>query len=173
MRRHWTMRSEVCNEQRFGPPAGDRCEAGAPQIEIDVGRRCRRHDRSAGDHPDAGRVADKREPGVGAEVAHMMRRVARCVRHLEVAAGDSDPLATAQRDDRMGRHGQHVAPQAIHLVAVQPRRAGHELRRIDHVRRAPLVHVHAQRRLLLQERARRAGVIEMDVREHNRCHVGQ
>jgi hypothetical protein len=58
------------------------------------------------------------------------------------------------------------------LVAPQPRRAGDQLRRIDHVRRTLLVHVDAQRRILAHQRAGRAGVIEVNVRQQNRPHVG-
>ena len=46
--------------------------------------------------PHAGGVADERDPGVGAEIAHVMRRVARRVGDVEIAAAGRDPLAAAQ-----------------------------------------------------------------------------
>ena len=57
--------------------------------------------------------------------------------------------------------------------AVQPRRAREQLRRIDHVRRAALVHVDDGGRHPLEHRAGGAGVIEMDVRQQHRPHIAR
>ena len=97
----------------------------------------------------------------------MVARVARGV-------GDAkslDLLSPTQRDDVCGRHGQHLPPEALHVVAVQPARALQQLLRIDEVRRPDLMHVYAKLREPLDERARGAGVIEMDVGEEERARL--
>ncbi len=69
------------------------------------------------------------------------------------------------------RHRRDLAPQPVHVVAVQPRRAVDQLLRIDHVRRAALVHEHRDVRVRADDRAGRAGVIEVDVRQQDVAHV--
>ena len=101
-----------------------------------------------------------------------MRRVSGCVRHVKLAARRSEALVACKHGDRLARHGSHLAPQPIHRVAVQPCGARQQLRRIDQVRRARFVDEHAQPRIVAHERARGARMIEMDVRQQQRRHVG-
>ena len=61
--------------------------------------------------------------------------------------------------------GDELAPELVERVAVQPARARFELRRVDHVRGSDLRHVNLQGGVLADERARRTGVVEVDVRE--------
>ena len=71
----------------------------------------------------------------------------------------------------MRGHGQHFAPEAIHVVAVQARGARQELRGIRHVRRAFFVDIDAHVRMAGDERAGRTGMIQVDVRQQQRANV--
>ena len=75
--------------------------------------------------------------------------------------------------DVLGRDGYELAPEPVERVAVEPAGARFELRRVDHVRGSDLRDVNLQRRMLADERARRAGVVEMDVREEQMPDVGE
>ncbi len=77
------------------------------------------------------------------------------------------PLAAAQHADPLGRHRDELAPQPLHVRAVEAPGACKQPRRIDHVRRASLVHPHLRLRKAGRQRARRTGVIEMDVSERD------
>jgi len=63
------------------------------------------------------------------------------------------------------RDGRELAPELVEGVAVETARARLEACRVDEVRRTDLRHVHGQLRVLADERARGACVIEVDVRE--------
>jgi hypothetical protein len=71
------------------------------------------------------------------------------------------------------RHGRELAPKAVEVLAVEPPRAVLEPARVDEVRRADLGDVHLQTRMLADEHARRAGVVEVDVRKQQVAHVGE
>ena len=73
-------------EERVRIPREDLLLAVAPRLEVDVGRRRRRHDVDARALTDAGRVADERDARRGIEVRHVMRRVTWGVLHLDLAA---------------------------------------------------------------------------------------
>ena len=97
----------------------------------------------------------------------MMRRVPRRVRDLEIAPTGRDAFATRHDDEIPGGHRTKLAPETIHVVAPEPRRARDQLLGIDEVRRASLMYIHAQGRIRTNERAGRARVIEMNVRQEN------
>ena len=159
--------AEVGQAEPLREPIRDRLERALPRLDVDVRRRRRRHRELVRRDAHAGHVPDVGVAGRLVEVGHVVARVARDV-------GDAkslDLLPAAQRDDVGGRHGQHLAPEALHVVAVQPACALQQLLRIDEMRRPDLVHVHAQVREPLDERARRAGVIEVDVGEEERARL--
>ena len=164
--------AEVRHEQRRGAPPADARKALAPQLEVDIGRRCRRQHEPVVPAPDACGIAHERHAAGGAVVAHVMRCVARRIRHVEIAAARRDALAAAQDGQSLRRHGKEFAPEPIHLVAPEARRARDELLRSDQVRCALLVDVHAQLRVLAHQRPRDARVIEVDVRQQNRAQIG-
>src|SRR5439155_26218864 len=62
-------------------------------------------------------------------------------------------------------YGRQLAPQRVEGVAVEPAGAGLEPARVDHMRRADFRHVYLQARVPPDERSRRAGVVEVDVRQ--------
>ena len=67
--------------------------------------------------------------------------------------------------DVLLRHRLERAPERVEGVAVQPAGAALEPRRVDDVRRADRRDVHLEARVLADERARGACVVEVDVRE--------
>ena len=75
--------------------------------------------------------------------------------------------------DVLLRHGRELAPEPVEVVAVEPARARLEPRRVDEVRRPDLGDVHLEAGMLANQRARGAGVVEMDVREQQVAHVVQ
>ncbi len=93
------------------------------------------------------------------------------LRHLELSPSSYQPLVAVQDLDPRGRHGQYGTPQAVHLLAVEAAGTGQELRRIDQVARATLVHEHLDLGVRLQKRPGGARVIEMDVRQQHLTHV--
>ena len=66
-----------------------------------------------------------------------------------------------------------LAPELVERIAVEPPGAPLQPRRVDQVRRADLRHPHGQIRVLADEHARRARVVEMDVREQQALDVGE
>ena len=95
----------------------------------------------------------------------MMRRMSRCIGNLQLAAHDDELLAPVERAKPVRSHGLHLAPQPVHVLTVQPAGARHQLRRIDHVRRAARMDEHVDMRMTLENRSCRPCMIEMDVRE--------
>ena len=52
----------------------------------------------------------------------------------------SKNLAATEHPEPLGRHGEHLAPQSLHVLAVQPRGAPQQLGRIGHMWGTALVH---------------------------------
>ena len=96
-----------------------------------------------------------------------MRGVAGRVGDLERAVEQS--LAAAQHGQIALGDRNHLAPQAVHVVAVQAAGALDQPRRIEHVPGAPLVDVDLELGPALDERAAGAGVVEMDVGQQQRA----
>ncbi len=82
-----------------------------------------------------------------------------------------DPLSAAESDDVLGRHRHNLAPEALHVVAVEAGGAREQLRRLHQMRRPDLVHEDAQLRELIDQRARCAGVVEVNVRQEQRLRL--
>ena len=158
-------------EERLRPPPLDAGEAVVPRFEVDIRRRRRRHHVAVGHHLDACGVADEGDARVRGEVAHVMRGVAGCVRHLERSPAFLDAFAAVKDDQRLLRHRRDLTPEAVHRVAVQARRARQQLPRIDQVRRSLRVNEDAQLGVLADQRPGRSGVIEMDMRNQERGDV--
>ena len=157
-------RSEMSQKQRLRRPRLDARGARRPEIEIDVRRRRgRQHVSTIDTH--AGNVAHERHTAGVIKVADVVRGVARRVRHVEESAARLDALATPEHHQVLLRHGRKLSPEAIHVVAVQPRGALNQLLGMRHVPRAALVHQHFDPRMTPDDGAGRAGVVEMDVRE--------
>lgn len=61
------------------------------------------------------------------------------------------------------RHGNELAEHLLHRAAIKARRAIEKFGGIRHMRRASGVNVNPQPRIFTHERARRAGVVKVDV----------
>src|SRR5829696_1428061 len=159
---------EVGQRERPRGPALDHAERAIPRLDVDVGRRRRRHHVARRRDPDAGDVADERGAGRLVQVAHVMPGVARRVLDAEVV---EHGLAAAQHVHVRLRHRHHLAPQPREplLAAVEPRGAGDEPLRRGHVRRPALVHVDGHVGPAPHQRAGRAGMVEVDVGEQDRA----
>ena len=120
--------------------------------------------------PDAGRVADERDAGVGAEVADVVRGVPGRVGDLEVAAAAADPLAALQDDQRVRGTGgtRPTADPSRRRTAASRSPAASPDRpcaaRPSRARRR------AAPGFSRTQRAGGARVIEMNVREQDRAH---
>ena len=71
------------------------------------------------------------------------------------------------------RNRRELAPERVERVPVQTTRASFQAAGVDEVRSADLRDVHLQARLLADENAGRACVVEVDVREQEMAEVGQ
>src|SRR6266498_969628 len=87
-----------------------------------------------------------------------------CALPISGEAVEADDLGADGLDVLLG-YRRELAPERVELVAVEPSRARLEARRVDEVRGADLRDVHPQPRMLADERACRARVVEMDMRE--------
>ena len=96
-----------------------------------------------------------------------MRRVAGRGEGLEPEHRAVDRVDVLLRDRR------ELAPERVERVAVEPARALLEPLGLDEVRRADRRDVHLQAGVLADEHARRAGVVEVDVREQEMADVGE
>ena len=108
-----------------------------PDLDVDVRRRGRGHDQVGGRDPAGGDVADEGGAAVLVQVADVVGGVAGGV-------GDAHPthrLAAAEHVHVGLRHRHDLAPEPLHLVAVEALGAGQQLRGVDQVRGAALVHV--------------------------------
>src|SRR5919198_3335418 len=153
---------EVGDRKALRLPRRDGVERLVPQLEVDVGRRSGRDDRAARD-AHAADVADERGGGRLVQIADVVGGVAGRV----LDPPGADRLAAAQYAQVGLGHGDDLAPQALHVVAVQARGARDQARGVDEVRGAALVDPHLDVGPLAHERAGRAGVVEMDVGEQN------
>ena len=104
-------------------------------------------------------VAEER--AVGVQVGDVVRRVARRVRDAEAL----DSLSTLEHVHVLLGDRRDLAPQRVHLVAVELAGAGEQLRGVDQVPGTALVHVHGQVRETADQHAARARVIEVDMRQ--------
>ena len=95
----------------------------------------------------------------------MVRRVAR-----RREAGEAEH-AVADDVHVRRRHGRELAPERVERVAVEPARAALEPLGLDEVRRADLRDVHLQRRVLADEHACGARMVEVDVAEQQMADV--
>ena len=146
------------------PHRSNRLQALEPPFHVDVGWR-RRRQHVAAVHAHAGGVAHERHAARLVEVADVVRGVAGRVGDVPRAAARRHRLAAAADHQVALRHRRHFTPQAVHRVAVQPRRAVEQLRGVHQVRRAALVHHDLDPGVTAQDRPRRPGVVEVNVRE--------
>ena len=164
-------RAEVRQAQPGRRPGADRGDRALPGRDVDVRRRRRRDRERVRRDPRAAHVADERPAAGLVEVADVVGGVAGRVLDPE---GAFDVTLAAGQHAQVGlRHRDHLAPQRAQalLSPVQAPRARDELRRVDHVRCPALVDVDREVRPAAHQRARRAGVVEVDVRQQQRARL--
>ena len=159
----WTPKCVIASACRL--PAGEHVDRLAPCAQVDVRRR-RRRERRPGADPHPRDVAGESPAAGFVQVSDVVRGVPG---HVGDAQPLGQPLAALQRADALGRHRQHLAPQPLHLRAVEPPGAREQPARVGDVRRAALVHPHLEVGEAGGQRACRARVVEVDVRERQRA----
>src|SRR5439155_22327611 len=137
-----------------------------PCLEVEVGWRSRGQDDGIGRDADTRCVPGVERPVV-VEVADVVSRVTGCGEAFESENAISDDVDVALGD------GLELSPERLERVAVQAACAGLETAWVDEVWRADLRHVHLQVRMPPHEGPRRAGVIEMDVREQDVADIAE
>ncbi len=154
-------------------PGEDLLDARFPCLDVDVGRRRRRHDHVRRRDRHAGDVADEGDPARLVVVGDVVRGMARRVGGLQRVAAGGDRFTARQSPDVGLGDRLECAPQPIHLAAVESSGAGKQLLGVDQVLRAALVDVDGDARMLAEDGAAGARVIEMDVGEEDRLDVAQ
>ena len=86
---------------------------------------------------------------------------------------EGEPVTVGQRPDAGLGNRQDRPPQAVHLRAVDPRRAGQQAGRVHQMLRPEAVHVHRAARRGRGHVPGRAGVVEVDVRQQQVPHVAE
>jgi hypothetical protein len=135
-----------------------------PEIEVELRRRRRRQHGAAWLDADARRVARIERP-VAVEVGDVVRRVPgrrEAIEAEDVFADDVHVLL---------RYRREFAPERVERVAVQPSRASFEALGRDQVRCPDLRDVHLERRVLADEYAGGARVVEVDVAEQQMVNI--
>ena len=158
--------AEMDEREALGRAALDLVDGLLPAVDVDIGRRRRRHHVAARMDAHAGRVTCV-ERAVGVEIGDVMRRMPR-----RREAREADHLG-ADDVHVLRRHRRELAPEVVERVAVEAPRASLEPLRLDQVRRADLRHVHLERRVLADEHAGRARMVEVDVAQQQMPDVGE
>jgi hypothetical protein len=155
---HVGERPEVRDRQRAGFPSGDAVDGGVPRLDVDVRRRRRRQDRPVAD-AHARDVAREHDAAARVPVGDVVDGVAG-------RPGPRDPvgLAGVIQNPHVGRGDRDdPAPQPLHRVAVDARRACDEAAGVDHVPGPVLMDPDLQPGPALDQRAGGARVVEVDV----------
>jgi len=158
-------RTEVGDDEPFRPPFEDPAAALHHQVNVDV----RRGSDGDGDTGIRGlfteHVPGEGEAGLLIEVGHVMPGVSRGVRNPNVATPQRQPLPARERVNPVAGNREDLAPEAIHVVAIQTRRTVEQPFGIREVRCPPLVDHDEQPRKVSSQRAGRPGVVQVNVGE--------
>ena len=100
-----------------------------------------------------------------------MRGVSRGIGDLQGPSTGRDGFAALQLAESLAGNRQELAPQPIHVLAVQAGGAREQFRRIREVRCTALVDEHVNRRVLLDETPGNAGMVQVDVRQQDLANV--
>jgi hypothetical protein len=163
--------TEVRQEQlsRLKFPYG--VERGVPQLQLNIRWRSGGKNERMSFNADARGVADERDSFGRIKVGDMMRRVARRIEHLQFPGAERKGLAPLKHVEIFRRHGQKVAEQAPHLIAIQALGTGEQFRGVRQVVRAARVNINLQMRIFSDKGTGGAGVVEMNVSEEKDLQV--
>ncbi len=89
----------------------------------------------------------------------------RCIDDFEFARAERKCFAAFEDAQILRRNGKSFAEEALQIVGPEALRAGQQLGRVNHVRRAILVDMHGEAGIFPDQRAGGAGVVQVDVRE--------
>ena len=173
MRRRIGEAAEVCEIQRSRAGRAQTVYARVPRLHVDVRWWRRRANERRALEAHSANVAG--EHGVALRVVEgdVMRGVTRRMKRDQRAIATCQLRAIVEHRDALGGAGLEGAPERVHPVAIDARGARDQLGRIDHVTRAGWVHEQSRIRQHSEERARRAGMVEMDVRHDELGDVAQ
>ncbi len=146
----------------------DGIEGGFPQFQLNVGRRSGRKNKGMSFNANASGITDKRNAFRRIKVRDVMGSVAGSIEHLQLPGAKRKSFASLQHVKIIFGHRPKLAKEALHIVAVKTRGACQQIRRIDHVSCAAIVHINLQMRIFLEKGTGRAGVVEVNVRQENR-----
>src|SRR5690242_19093026 len=99
--------------------------------------------------------------------------MSRGIENLEGACAKSQDLAAAKRANILCRHRKKICEERLHLAAVKLARAGEQAGGILQMGRADFMDVHREAGIFADQRTRRYGVIEMDVRKQDGVEIGE
>ena len=169
----WGDGAEVGQDQVGRVAFGEPVKAGHGQVAVEVGRRRRRaeHAVRGQQHPDA--VAGEQRPLVGLEHRQVVLGVPGGVQQLQAAPAEVDDLAVLGRLDPGRLDRGEPAVDGLHQRAVDPGRAGQQPRRVDQVPGPGRVHDHGGVGEGPDQVADPAGVVEVDVGDHDPGQVGR
>src|SRR5207245_8555484 len=129
------MSPEVGDGEAARTPCLDHIQRGAPCLQIDIRRR-RGSQYAPVPDPNSGDIAGEGHPGQLVQVGDVMGGMAWRIGHPE----GSKNLAAAEHPEPLDRHGEHLAPEALDVLAIQARGASKQLGGIGYMRGTALVY---------------------------------
>jgi hypothetical protein len=97
----------------------------------------------------------------------VVRSMTRSVQHSKILPTNGQHLPVSNGHDLPRRSWDHLSPQRIHLISVDPRRAAQQFRGVDEVWRAYLVHIYAGIWSTAKELTYGSRMIQMDMRDND------
>ena len=155
---------EVGHGEPLRPPAQQLLDRGVPSLDVDIRRRGGRDGQGLGLDSDAAHISHESRPPM--QIGDVVGGVTGRVGDFEAAV--EEPLASAEDAQIRLGHRENLAPEALHVVAVQPPRTLEQARRIYQMRSALLMHVDLEVGPALHQRARSARVVEVDMGQKQR-----
>ena len=171
-RSHVRHRSVVAEQQPGGRKRGELRDRPERDLEVEVRCRRRRTQVSRFRDVDPGRVADVQVAAGRVDQPDVVPRVPGGVVALQSPpVPEVDHAHVGQRAQPVGVHRDHGAEEHVERVPVHHSRARHQPRRVGQVPRSLLMHHDLRAAEHLRDVPDAAGVVEVDVRDHDRGQV--
>ena len=143
----------------------DCIEGGFPKFEGNVRWRRGGENEAISLDTNTRSVPHKCYPVRWVKVRNVVRGMTRCIKDLHLPFTQGKSFPTLQNLEVALGNRQELAKQRLHLRSVKTLCAGQKFCRINHMRRAPAMNVHAEPRTLSGQGSRRPGMIQVDVSE--------
>ena len=157
----------------FRPQLDEAVQARGGLLEVEIRRRRRRPQVAHLGEPNAGRIADQQGAGVLVEHRVMVLGVSRRIDQTEMASpAEVDAVAVGGGHQPVLGHREHATVESVEKRPVDQRGAVDQPGRVGEMAGAALVHHHGGLGEGTGEVTDRAGVIEVDVGEHQPAQVG-